>query len=63
MPLVLPFAGAVFGGWLYDMLVFTGPSPVNSPWMGFKKLGRRDLRRRNEKDRIEQRQNSDTAEV
>jgi aquaglyceroporin related protein, other eukaryote len=37
IPMVAPFFGCTFGGWLYDMFLFTGDSPINTPYMG---LGR-----------------------
>lgn len=43
MPLILPFVGAIFGGFLYDLLVFTGPSPINTPYLGLRKVFRPDL--------------------
>jgi len=36
--MVAPFFGCTFGGWLYDMFLFTGDSPINTPWMGLKRL-------------------------
>jgi len=39
IPIVAPFCGTIFGGFLYDLFIYTGPeSPVNSPWLGFKYL-------------------------
>jgi len=38
IPMVSPFLGCLFGGWLYDMFLFTGDSPINTPWMGLKRL-------------------------
>ncbi|KAH6671704.1 aquaporin-like protein [Halenospora varia] len=39
IPMVAPFCGCLFGGFLYDLFVYTGPeSPVNTPWLGFKYL-------------------------
>jgi len=38
VPMVAPFFGCLFGGWLYDMFLFTGESPINTPWMGFKRV-------------------------
>jgi len=39
VPMVAPFCGCVFGGFLYDLLAYTGPeSPLNTPWLGFKYL-------------------------
>lgn len=40
IPMVAPFLGCTFGGWLYDFFLFTGESPVNTPWMGLKRLVR-----------------------
>jgi hypothetical protein len=38
IPMVAPFCGCMFGGFLYDLLIYTGPSPVNTPWLGLKRL-------------------------
>ena len=38
IPMVAPFLGALFGGIIYDIFIFTGPSPINSPYMGLGKL-------------------------
>lgn len=38
IPMVAPFFGCTFGGWLYDMFLFTGDSPINTPWMGLKRF-------------------------
>ncbi|KAL1966294.1 hypothetical protein VTN77DRAFT_4647 [Rasamsonia byssochlamydoides] len=38
VPMVAPFFGTTFGGWLYDTFLYTGESPVNTPWMGLKRL-------------------------
>lgn len=32
--MVMPFLGCVFGGFLYDLLLFTGDSPINTPYLG-----------------------------
>lgn len=32
--MVAPFLGCTFGGFLYDLLLFTGESPINTPYMG-----------------------------
>jgi aquaglyceroporin related protein len=32
--MVAPFFGCTFGGFLYDLLMFTGESPINEEWMG-----------------------------
>jgi len=36
--MVAPFFGAAFGGFLYDVFLFTGESPINTPWMGLKRV-------------------------
>lgn len=39
IPIVAPFCGCLFGGFLYDVMIYTGPeSPINTPWMGFKRF-------------------------
>jgi aquaglyceroporin related protein len=38
VPMVAPFLGCTFGGWLYDTFLFTGESPINTPGMGLKRL-------------------------
>jgi len=38
--MVCPFIGAMFGGFLYDALIYTGRSPINTPWLGLKTLVR-----------------------
>ncbi|KAF7925929.1 hypothetical protein BELL_0075g00090 [Botrytis elliptica] len=38
VPMVAPFFGCLFGGWLYDVFIFTGESPINTPWMGLKRV-------------------------
>ncbi|OAL25852.1 hypothetical protein AYO20_10314 [Fonsecaea nubica] len=38
VPMVAPFCGCAFGGWLYDMFLFTGESPINTPYMGLKRF-------------------------
>ncbi|KXT11282.1 hypothetical protein AC579_1672 [Pseudocercospora musae] len=35
VPMVAPFCGCTFGGFLYDVLLFTGQSPINTPYWGF----------------------------
>jgi aquaglyceroporin related protein, other eukaryote len=32
--MVAPFCGCTFGGFLYDLLLFTGESPINTPYLG-----------------------------
>ena len=35
VPMVAPFCGCVFGGFLYDLFIYTGPeSPLNAPHFG-----------------------------
>jgi hypothetical protein len=36
--MVAPFLGCLFGGFLYDLFIYTGESPVNTPWLGLKYL-------------------------
>jgi len=36
--MVIPFLGCTFGGFLYDVFIFTGDSPINTPWMGLSRL-------------------------
>lgn len=57
--MVAPFLGCNFGAFLYDVFIFTGPSPVNTPWLGLKLLvpryalqERRAHARRNKQDGI-----------
>ena len=38
VPMVAPFFGCTFGGWLYDMFLYTGESPVNTEWCGLKRI-------------------------
>lgn len=38
IPMVAPFFGCLFGGWLYDVFIFTGDSPINTPWWGLKHM-------------------------
>ncbi|KAF9889254.1 hypothetical protein FE257_007567 [Aspergillus nanangensis] len=39
VPIVAPFFGCTFGGWLYDVFLYTGDnSPVNTPYMGLRRL-------------------------
>lgn len=41
VPCIAPFFGCLFGAFLYDLLIFTGESPINTPWLGLKRLVRR----------------------
>jgi len=38
IPMVAPFCGCAFGGFLYDLFIYTGESPVNTPWLGLKQI-------------------------
>jgi aquaglyceroporin related protein len=39
--MVAPFLGCALGGWIYDVFLYTGlDSPVNTPWLGIKRLFR-----------------------
>lgn len=63
MPLILPFIGAALGGFLYDLFVYTGPSPINAPWLGFKKFVDRDEQEYNKKTREKERDDPDNEAV
>lgn len=45
VPMIAPFLGCAFGAALYDIFIFTGPSPINTPWMGLKILNPANARR------------------
>ncbi|CZT53017.1 related to aquaporin-9 [Rhynchosporium secalis] len=55
IPIVIPFLGCIFGAFVYDAMVYTGPeSPLNRPSMGLQDLAiwlrlRRREKRRSEK--------------
>jgi aquaglyceroporin related protein, other eukaryote len=36
--MVAPFLGCTFGGWLYDMFLYTGESPINTEAAGLARL-------------------------
>lgn len=38
IPMVAPFFGCLFGAFLYDVFIYTGDSPINTPVMGLKRL-------------------------
>ncbi|PGH10586.1 hypothetical protein AJ79_05409 [Helicocarpus griseus UAMH5409] len=38
VPMFAPFVGCTLGGFLYDVFLYTGTSPVNTPWMGLDRL-------------------------
>lgn len=40
--MIVPFLGCLFGGFLYDVFIYTGESPINTPWMGMKWFVRPD---------------------
>ncbi|KAF2465504.1 aquaporin-like protein [Lindgomyces ingoldianus] len=42
VPMVAPFCGCAFGGFLYDVFIYTGHSLVNTPWLGLKHIFRPD---------------------
>ncbi|KAL1651851.1 glycerol channel [Didymella pomorum] len=60
IPMVAPFLGCAFGGFLYDLFIYTGPSPINTPWLGVKQVllpgqmvrARREHRRREKEEGI-----------
>lgn len=61
--MVLPYIGTTFGGFLYDLFVYTGPSPVNSKWMGIKMLFDVNENHRNKMKRMKQRENPNNEAV
>lgn len=63
MPLILPFIGAALGAFLYDMFVYTGPSPINARGLGFGKLFDAEEQEANKEDREHQRDDSDNDAV
>lgn len=36
--MVAPFFGCLAGGGLYDLFIYTGKSPINTPYLGFDRL-------------------------
>jgi aquaglyceroporin related protein len=36
--MVAPFCGCTFGGFLYDVFLFTGESPINTEALGLARL-------------------------
>lgn len=54
IPMVASFLGCTFGGFLYDLFIYTGPeSPINTPWMGLKQLTQpQNLIRQKEKSAV-----------
>ncbi|KAL8655551.1 MAG: hypothetical protein Q9210_000801 [Variospora velana] len=44
VPIVASFLGCAFGGFLYNLFIYTGPeSPIKTSWLGLKRLVRVDL--------------------
>ena len=54
VPMVASFLGCTFGGFLYDLFIYTGPeSPINTPWLGIKRLvQRQNLARQKDKPAV-----------
>jgi len=63
IPVVVPVIGACFGAWLYDLFVFTGSSPVNSPYMGMKKMWSPVTDMQNRRQRYKQRRDPETGQT
>ncbi|KAL1303408.1 hypothetical protein AAFC00_006799 [Neodothiora populina] len=63
MPIFLPFVGAALGAFLYDLFVYTGPSPINSPLLGFKKLTSAEAQEKNKERRVDERNDSQNDQV
>jgi aquaglyceroporin related protein len=38
IPMVAPFFGTLFGGFLYDLFIYEGKSPVNTPMLGLARF-------------------------
>ena len=38
--MIAPFFGCTFGGWLYDMFMWTGESPINTEAAGLARLAK-----------------------
>lgn len=36
--MVAPFFGTTFGAFLYDVFIFTGESPINTPYWGLTRF-------------------------
>jgi aquaglyceroporin related protein, other eukaryote len=36
--MVAPLLGCSLGGFLYDLLIYKGESPINTPWIGMKRV-------------------------
>ncbi|KXL50219.1 hypothetical protein M433DRAFT_151369 [Acidomyces richmondensis BFW] len=64
IPMVIPFIGCTLGGFLYDLLLFTGESPINTPFLGFYRVIpglRRKYEGENWNDYDRKQQNEDSA--
>jgi len=61
IPTLCPFVGTALGAWVYDLLVFTGTSPVNTPYMGLKKFVSPATDLTNRRQRYKQRRDPDHA--
>lgn len=46
IPIVAPFIGCTFGGFLYDVFIYTGESPINTPWLGLKRIAQPGRKRK-----------------
>jgi len=40
VPMVAPFCGCLTGGLFYDLFIYTGRSPINTPYMGINRFFR-----------------------
>lgn len=38
IPMVAPFCGTVTGGFLYDLFIYTGHSPINTAYIGLDRF-------------------------
>lgn len=36
--MVAPFFGCAFGGFLHDVFLYQGDTPINTPWMGLRRI-------------------------
>lgn len=36
--MVAPFFGCLFGGFLHDVFLYQGDTPINTPWMGVRRF-------------------------
>ncbi|KAK5109079.1 hypothetical protein LTR62_007535 [Meristemomyces frigidus] len=61
IPVIVPLIGACFGAFCYDVLIFTGSSPVNTPYMGLNKLVSPSMDFRNRRQRYRQRRDPENG--